>query len=173
MGRMAKISIVISGYVAAVVAAIAAAWLYDWRTSKLPYDTSGGMYAGGEAMTSIAVFLVVALVPTLVSLWFLRGNARFWNLVGVGAMAFAAVSLASVFSVIVHPEITRNVLLTLLSLLALAQLLGAPFWFASMVLFWFLAPTRPARRMLRAAIVIEGVIGVVALVHWFVPASRF
>jgi hypothetical protein len=77
MGCLAKTGWVLAGYAAAVVAAIVAAWLYDVRVSALPEDTSGGMYAGGQMLTSLAVFLVVALVPTLYLVWSLRRHERF------------------------------------------------------------------------------------------------
>ena len=41
------------------------------------------------------------------------------------------------------------------------------------VLFSFLAPTSLARRRLRIAVVLEAVIGVCALLWWFVPSARF
>jgi len=61
--------------------------------------------------------------------------------------------------------------LVLLGLLGVAQLLGVPLWMAAFVLFALLAPTPASRRLLTAAIGIELVIGVCALIHWFVPAS--
>lgn len=173
MSGAKKVTIVLGGYVAAIAAAAAAAWLYNWHTSRLPYDTSGGMYAAGEAMTSVAVFLVVALVPTVLALWYLRGNTQFWNVVGWGSLLFAGVSLLSVLIVMVYPAVTRSLVLAALNLLALSQLLGVPFWFASFVLFAFLAPDRRSRRLLQGAVAIELVIGVCAALHWFAPGSGF
>jgi hypothetical protein len=171
MGRVAKWSIVIGGYVAAVVAAGVAGWLYNEHLETLPYDTSGGMYAGGEMLNSLAVFLVVALVPTLLGLWFVRGHAKFWNAVGVLSVGFAAVGLVAVFAA-TRGAITQNLALVLLSIFGLAQLLGVPFWLFAFVLFAFLAPTRLARRLMIAAIALELVIGVLAFLHWFVPGVR-
>jgi len=71
MARRTKIALVLAGYALAVVAAFVAGWLYDLRVSKLPYDTSGGMYAGGQLLQSLAAFLVVAFATTLLGLWFL------------------------------------------------------------------------------------------------------
>ena len=39
--RLAKVGLVIAGYVAAIAAGVVAAWLYDVRVAALPYDTSG------------------------------------------------------------------------------------------------------------------------------------
>ena len=169
MSRMAKVAVVMGGYGAAALAAFVSAWLYDVRLSKLPYDTSGGMYAAGETMASGGVFLLVALVPTLLALWFLRRHARFWNALAVVVLAFAAAGLLAVLMPLVIDESAVRGALVFVSLLALAQLLGVPFWLMGFSLLARLAPTRFARRLLVAAVGIEAVIGVCALIHWFVP----
>jgi hypothetical protein len=56
MTRTTKTAIVIGGYVAAIAAGVLAAQLYDWEMARKPYDTSGGMYAGGEMLQSLAAF---------------------------------------------------------------------------------------------------------------------
>lgn len=168
MSRSAKVGLVIAGYVAAFVAGGLAARLYDVRVAALPYDTSGGMYAGGQMMASLAAFLVVALAPTLLALWFLRGHERFWNGVGVLSIAFAA---AGLLAALLFRSAPTQGALAVLSLLGLAQLLGVPLWAGAFVLFACLAPTRSARRKMMIAVGIELVIGIVALVHWFVPRA--
>lgn len=169
MSRMAKVWVVIGGYAAAILAGIAAGWFYNWRVASLPYDTSGGMYAAGEMMSSLAAFLVVALVPTLLALWFLRRHEGFWNAMSVASLAFAAVGLVAVLSPIVFPTAPRHVGSLVVELLRLAQLLGVPLWCLAFGLFSFMAPTHATRRVLVAATAIEIVIGVCAVVHWFVP----
>ena len=173
MGRGAKIGIVIGGYVVAIAAAMLAGWLYDAHMARMPYDTSGGMYAEGETLTALPVFFLVALVPTLLGLWFLRRHTGFWNLVAMGSLAFAAVSLAAVLMTMKVGAAPSNLGLMLVALLGLAQFLGMPLFFLAFVLFSFLAPTSLARRRLRIAVVLEAVIGVCALLWWFVPSARF
>ncbi len=172
MSRWAKFGIVMAGYGAAIVAGWSASWQYNARVAGLPYDTSGGMYAAGEAMYSTAAFLVVALVPTLLALWFLRHHEGFWNTMSVASLAFAAVGLVAVFSPLLFPTTPRHIGSLVVELLRLAQLLGVPLWCLAFGLFAFMAPTRASRRVLVAATAIELVIGVCALVHWIVPASR-
>ena len=58
-------------------------------------------------------------------------------------------------------------------LLAVVHLLGVPLWTAAFVLFALIAPTRPARRVLLAAVGVEVVVGVCAAIHWFVPRPPF
>jgi hypothetical protein len=168
MSRTTQIAVVLAGYAAAIGAAALAAWAYNRRVASFPYDTSGGMYAGGEMMASLAAFLCVALVPTVLALWFLRGHEGFWNVVAAAALAFASVGLLAVLMPLVTTS-SRNVALALLGLFGLAQLLGVPLWLLAFALFAWLAPTRESRRKLLSAVAIELVIAVCALVHWLVP----
>jgi hypothetical protein len=171
VGRLTKLGIVMSGYAVAVLAAIGAGWLYDLRMAAMPYDTSGGMYAGGQMLTSLAVFLVVALVPTLIGLWFMRTDPKFWNSVAIIALGFAVAGLVAVLLPLAAGRTQQGLPRMLLDLLGLAQLLGVPLWLAAFALFAALAPTRQARRTLIAAVGIELLIGVCALAHWFLPGS--
>jgi len=171
VGRSVKISLVIAGYIMAIIAGVVAGQLYNARVAALPYDTSGGMYAGGELLSSLAAFLVVSLAPTLMGLWFLRGRRRFWNIVAVASLAFAGTGLVAVLMPLVFRETRMHIALVLMELLGLAQLLGVPLFSMAFVLFALLAPTPDARRKLIFAVAIELVIGVCALAHWFVPSS--
>ena len=158
MGRFGRVGVVIAGYILAIVAAAVAAWLYDVRVGALPYDTSGGMYAGGQMLQSLAVFLMVALAPSLYGLWLLRRHTRFWNGVGVASIAFAAVGhsrdrhmvrIASLGDQLMQPiELRERALERQLH----QRLIGLGF-------------------VLIIAVGIEVVIGGCAAVHWFVPNS--
>jgi len=172
MVRHAKIALVLAGYGLAVVAAIVAGWLYDLRVAGLPYDTSGGMYAGGQLLQTLGAFLAVALLPTLLGLWFLRANERFWSAVAAASLAFAVIGLVAVLAWRAFDSSARSIPFALLELFGLAQLLGVPLWFAAFTLFALLAPTRQARRTLALAVVFEAMIGVCAAIHWFAPGSR-
>jgi hypothetical protein len=173
MGRLAKTGLVLAGYAAAVVAAVVAAWRYDVRVSTLPYDTSGGMYAGGQMVTALGVFLVVALVPTLYLVWSLRRRERFWKVAGILCLAFAVIGLVAVLLPLASHGRMDNVAFMLLGLVGLAQLLGVPLWAITFALFALLAPTRGTRRQILAALGIEVVIGVCAIVHWCTPSPPF
>jgi hypothetical protein len=162
MSRSAKVGMVVAGYVAAILAGGLAARLYD---ARVPYDTSEGMYAAGQAMCSVAAFLVVSLIPTLLALWFLRRHERFWNGVGVLSVGFAA---AGLIAALLFRTTTPTGVLALVSVLGLAALLSMPFWAVAFLLFASLAPTRVARRKLMIAVGIELAIGICGLVYWFV-----
>jgi hypothetical protein len=169
MKPAAKVALVLGGYVLAVVAGVVASYLYNARVSALPYDTSGGMYAGGELLFSTAVFLAVALVPTLLALWFLRGQRRLWWAISLGSLGFAVAGLIAVLAPLLERGAPSSPAMVLVGLLGLAQLLGMPLWTAAFVLFAVIAPPGPARRLLLVAVGVELVIGVCALIHWFVP----
>lgn len=173
MSRWAKVGIVSAGWLLAIVAGGVAGYLYNVRVSAYPYDTSGGMYAFGESMAALGAFLVVGLVPALLMLWWLRGHQRIWQAIALVSLGFACVGLLAVLL----PLVTRNApggpWMVLFSLLGLAQLLGVPLWTVAFTLFAWLAPNRPARRLLVTAIGVELVIGVCAAIHWFVPSPPF
>ena len=162
-----KAAVVCAGYLFACLAGFVASYMYNARMSRMPYDTSGGMYAFGEAMSGFSVFLLVALIPTLLALWFLRRNTTLWLSIAIASLGFAIAGLIAVLMPMGYHESPTNLFMVFISLLALAQLLGVPFWTVAFVLFAFLAPTRQTRRLIFAAIGIELVIGVRAAIHWF------
>src|SRR5689334_17772094 len=123
VSQRAQIAAVAAGYGLAIAAGIVAGRIYDARVAALPYDTSGGMYAGGEAMTSLGTFLVVALVPTVLALWFLRRNEKVWNALAVASIAFAVAGLVAVSALPMLRSGGRSAVLALLGLLGVAQLL--------------------------------------------------
>jgi hypothetical protein len=129
------------------------------------------MYAAGESMAALGAFLAVALVPTALGLWFLRGNRKLWQAIAIASLAFAIVGLVAVLLPLEAAGAPPHPVLMLASLVGLAQLLGMPLWTVGFVLLAFLAPTHRARRLLVAAIGIELVIGVCAACHWFLPRS--
>lgn len=170
MGRGAKIAVVCAGYLLAFIAGAIASALYNARVSALPYDTSGGMYAAGESMTALGAFLAVALAPTLLALWFLRGSPRLWQTIALASFGFAGAGLLAVLMPVVTHDISSPAMMGM-ELLRIAHLLGMPLWTVAFVLFAFLAPTRVARRLLFAAIGVELAVGICAVWHWFVPSS--
>ena len=169
MNRPAKVGLVCAGYLLAFVAAGLASYLNNARLSALPYDTSGGMYAGGDLILSLGVFLVAALVPTLLMLWFLRRNRTLWLAIALGSLAFAIAGLLAVLATSLEHGAPGGTAMVLVGLLGLAQLLGVPLWTAAFVLLAVIAPAGASRRLLVVAVGLELVIGVCALIHWLVP----
>lgn len=171
VGNMGKVGLVLAGYAAAIGAAIAAGWFYDWRMSLQPYDTSGGMYAFGQLLTALSAFFIVSLAPTLLALWFLRRNKAFWGWIAWLSIGFAGMGLFAVLIPLVVPWRNDRGPILLLSLVKIAQYVGVPLWTIAMALFALIAPTRESRRLLVSALGIEIVIGMCSIVHWFLPRS--
>ena len=71
MSRLAKLGLVIGGYVAACL--IASAVVYVWQLYKqdASAQASAGMYAGDALLLFIGVFGVLALIPTGLAVYFL------------------------------------------------------------------------------------------------------
>ena len=170
LSRPAKIGLVFAGYVVAILAGWATGVLYDLRMAQMPYDTSGGMYAAGQGMAVLGVFLVIALVPTLLALWFLRRSEALWRTIAVGAIAFATIGLISIAVMWVARGDFRHPVLIAFDLIALAQLLGVPLWTAAFVLFAAIAPQGAAKRMMVTALRLELLCALCAAIHWFVLA---
>ena len=171
MSRMAKAGFVVAGYVAAILASALAGWGYDRWAASQPYDTSGGMYAGGQLITVLAVFLVASLPPTIFALWWLRRHERFWGAIAVMSLAFAAAGLLAVLSPLVLVDDSLRGWRSILELVRISQLLGVPLWTVAMGLIAVLAPFPSARRTMTIAVALELVIGMVACVHWFARTS--
>ena len=171
MSRLANIGIVVAGYVAALAASFVAGWWYDRWAAAQPYDTSGGMYAGGQLITELAVLLAASLPPTLIALWWLRRHEGFWKATAAMSLAFAAAGLLAVLSPLVLVDDSLRGWRSILELVRISQLLGVPLWSVAMGLIAVLAPFQAARRTMTVAVALELVIGVIACVHWFARTS--
>ena len=73
----AKVGIVLGGFVAALLAAVATMAL---RKSLNVADPSQGMQAFGDVIMGGAVFSVLATLPAGCALYWLRPVTRFWNI---------------------------------------------------------------------------------------------
>ena len=71
MSRLAKLGLVIGGYVLACLIASTVVYVWQLFTQDASAQASAGMYAGGDFLLLIAVFGVLALFPTGLALFFL------------------------------------------------------------------------------------------------------
>ena len=88
MKRLIKVSVVLAGYVAALLGACAASYVRGLLTPNDP--ASGGMQAFTDVSFFLAVLFILALVPTAVALWFLRRFEKLWTAFAVASLAVAA-----------------------------------------------------------------------------------
>jgi MFS family permease len=170
MKTLMKAGIVFAGYALALIASVVSVMVYDRHFTAADNQTMGGMIAGGEMMYGIAIFLLVALAPTLLALWFLRRSRVVWSAFTLLGLAFAIFGLAAVLTPpLLGPAGSHDPWIALFSLFSVGQMLGSPLWIAAFGLFAWLAPERHFRRRMLAASAIEIAVAVVALVHFVLP----
>jgi hypothetical protein len=71
LSRLAKLGLVIGGYVAACLVASGAVYAYQLFTQGPASQASAGMYAFGDFILLVGVFGVLALFPTGLVLYFI------------------------------------------------------------------------------------------------------
>jgi len=71
MGRLAKLGLVMGGYVLACLIASLTIYIYQLFTQGAAAQASGGMYAFGDLILFVGVCGFLALFPTGLALYFL------------------------------------------------------------------------------------------------------
>ena len=71
MSRLAKLGLVIGGYVAACLIASGVVYVWVLFTQGPIAQASSGMYAFGDLLLFIVIFGVLALIPTGLAVYFL------------------------------------------------------------------------------------------------------
>ena len=69
---MAKVGLVVGGYVGALLLALFAVWLSATLADPIDSDASAGMQAFGDSVLFIAVLGVASMLPTGLALFFLH-----------------------------------------------------------------------------------------------------
>ena len=168
MSRWMKLGIVLGGYALALLASIVAVLIWDRHFTPADNQAMGGMIAGGEMMYGIGLFLMGALVPTGLALWWLQRHRPTWSVFTVVCLAFAIFGLAAALTMNITQSPGRgDGWAILVELFGLAQMLGSPLWIAGFGLFALLAPARDLRLRMLAAAGIEVVIAGCAMLHFF------
>lgn len=86
----AKAGIVIAGFILALAVAMAVMGIRQQLNANEP---SQGMQAFGDLIVGVAVFSALATVPLGCALYWLRPVTRFWNLLAIASLAYAATGL--------------------------------------------------------------------------------
>ena len=170
MKALIKIALVLAGYVAAVLLASAAVAVRIANTSGPDAQASAGMYAFGDGLLFIAVFIAVALFPTGLALWFLRPYRWFWIALSITALMIAATGLlaVSIYGLTAHLTLPRESPLMIGAALAGLRMLLAPPLAAAFGIAGVIASNRVSRWSLLAAAGTEGAVAGYAVLHWFV-----
>ena len=153
MRTPAKVGLVLAGYVAALLVPCAFFWL---RELVFPSDPSqaGGMQAFGDLMLFCAMFGFLALFPTALALFFLRGSKTFWKVFSVLCLAVAMTGPVAAVT------IQRNWLLT--DFLGILRVLGAPLLGLGFLISAVIVPRGCGRWALVVAALIEGTVSAYA-----------
>jgi hypothetical protein len=76
MSRIAKLGLVVGGYLAACLLAGGVVYVYQLFTNHAVTQASSGMYAFGDLLLFIGVFGLLSLPPTGLALYFLIRGFR-------------------------------------------------------------------------------------------------
>ncbi len=163
-----KVGVVAAGYVVAFLTASAAVAIRLATTSGPDAQAASGMYAFGDLILFVAVFGVVALVPTGAALFFLRPYRPFWTVLAVFGLGVAVTGLtaAAVFAIGRHA--TSSPIATWASFSVL-RIMVAPLLALTSLVCAVLSPYRFPRFAFLAATAADGAVSAYAGFVWFLP----
>jgi hypothetical protein len=158
MGRpsttRAKVTLVATGYIVAVLVAAGVVAVYVTLTDGPYRHASSGMYAFGDALLFLAVFAAVGAVPTGAALFYLRSWRRCWPVLGVVGLVVAATGALSLADYLVTWTGASRAL-GAWSAFGVLRILVAPLLALGFGLATVFSPTRPSRLLLLAATLVE------------------
>jgi hypothetical protein len=166
MKPAAKVGIVVAGYVAALLAAIAVVAVYIHLTDSPDRDLYSGMSAFGDALLFLATFTLAAIPATGAALYFLRPYRAFWIAISLASLFYAGTAIPAVIDhfTVRPPGEPMSGSSALLSLrLVLAPFPGFAFFFAGLF-----APGLWFRIALFAAMAIEAGAISSLVASWFI-----
>jgi hypothetical protein len=164
-----KVGVVAGGYVAAWLLASAAVAIRVTNTNPADAQAASGMYAFGDSFLFLAVFAVVALVPTGAALWFLRPYRRFWVLVSATGLAVAVTGLSAAVLFGIGRHAATASPLAIWAAFSVLRILVAPLLGLAFLVCGVLSPFRFARTACFAAAVTEAAVSAYGGFSWFVP----
>jgi hypothetical protein len=163
-----KVTVVASGYIAALLLASAVVAIRLANTNGPDAQASSGMYAFGDALLFVAVFGVSALVPTGAALFFLRPYRHFWKMLSAAGLAVALTGIAAAIVFALGRHATPSPLATWAGLSVL-RILVAPLLALTFLVCTVFSPHASSRIALLAATAMETAVSVYGGFVWFVP----
>lgn len=167
MKTSTKIFLVGSGYLAALVVAAVAVWIYATLTAGSVRDASSGMYAFGDAVLFLGTFTLAAVPATCAGLFFLRPFPLFWRVLVAGAFAMAATGVVVLVDFLVTQRAPANSFLGGWAMLSPIRVILAPLLAIGVGLCGLFAPTRFTRLAFLGAAATEAVVFVWVALVWF------
>ena len=169
MRPVARVGLVLGGYVVAFVVASALVAVYVAATSGPDRQAAGGMYGFGDDLLFLAVFGIAAVPASAAALLFLKPYRVFWRALSVAALGIAATSLAALIGYVAARTADAPSLLHTWSGLAALRILVAPLFALGFLLSGLLAPNRSSRFALLVATVVEVAAFAYVAFIWFHP----
>ena len=166
MRTSVKVGLVAAGYVGAFVIASLVVMLYVALTSGPDRQGSDGMYAFGDSMLFLAVFVMAGLPSTGAALFFLRPSRSFWRALSIVAIVVATTGLLALVGYLAWQNPARAADLPWWFALSPIRILVAPLFALVFLLAALFAPNRFARIALLVAVAVEGGIFVWVLLIW-------
>jgi hypothetical protein len=163
MNRLAKPSVVLVGYAAALLGACAAVYVRELLTEDDPAQASAGMQAFADVAFFVGVFGALALAPTALALHFLRRFDTFWAALSIASLALAATGPVAAATLRLH-----EFPWAIVGILGLHRILASPLLGLGFLTGAAIAPTRRSRAALFAAVLIEGAVSAYAFLCLFV-----
>ena len=158
MRPLAKIGLVVAGYVVAFLVASAVVAIHVAATSGPDAQASSGMYAFGDSVLFLAVFGVAAVPSTAAALFLLRSYRLFWLVLCVAALGIAATGLVALVDYVATRTAVAGSILGTWSALAVLRILIAPLFALGFLLSGLFAPNRNSRIALFIATAIEATV---------------
>jgi hypothetical protein len=163
-----KVTMVGGGYLAAFLVASAAVAIRLASTRGADAQAASGMFAFGDSVLFVAVFGVLALVPTGGALYFLRPYRRFWMVLSLLCLAVAVTGLTAAILFAVGRHAASSPLATLAGLSVL-RILVAPLLALTFLVCALFTPYRSPRFAFLAATAMEALVTAFAGAVWVVP----
>jgi hypothetical protein len=162
-----KVTLIAGGYVAALLVACAALAIRMASTSGSGAQAAGGMFAFGDSVFFVAVFGVLAIVPTAGALYCLRPYPRFWTVLSRLCLAMAVMGPAAVILFSAGRHATSSPLVAWVGL-SLLRILVAPLLALTFLVCALFTPHRSPRFVFLAATAMEALVTAYAGAVWFV-----
>ncbi len=160
MSKLMKVGVVLGGYFVAFTIASFLVYLRQKATSPADLAGSPGMYAFGDMTLFLAVFTLIAMLPTGFVLYFLRPFEKLWLVVSVFALAIAITApvgaiLSAMTMHLMGPQGPRSPFAAA-GEIGFIRTMAAPLPFMVFLTFAIFAPSRRSRWTMLAATGLEG-----------------
>jgi energy-converting hydrogenase Eha subunit A len=169
MKSSSKVLLVLAGYLAALAIASMVVSIYVAATEGPDRQSYGGMFAFGDSILFLGVFVLAALPATGTALFFLRPYHAFWRLFAAGALLGTTTGILALANFLPFRYGTIGSTLGAWSMLAPLRILLAPALAIVFLISGLFSPTRWTRIAFLSATAVETVVFVWVALIWFHP----